>query len=313
VNAGVGSVAEIGADAPFVGRRGPWRQAAARFRRRPLGVAALGFLVVLVLVGVFAGEIAPYYPGQEFIQYITRPQTPLTPHHLLGTDALGRDFFTQLIYAIRETALSALICAGGAAAIGIPVGALAGYYGGWVDEIVGWTTRVVVAVPAIAVLIVLAVWSKLPLTPIQDGLWLMAVMWPGVARIVSASVASLRMNEYVEAAQASGASGLRVLVRHVLPNASGSIIVAATNVVGQSIAIIATVDYLGYGYNKPERPTLGGLVADATQATAASLGRAPTIASVWWLYLIPVALLVLVLLAVAFAGDALDDALNPSS
>ena len=98
----------------------------------------------------------------------------------------------------------------------------------------------------------------------------------------------------------------------MLPNASGSIIVAATSVVGQSIAIIATADYLGFGYNKPESPTLGGLVADATQATAASLGRAPSIASVWWLYLIPVLLLVLVLLAVAFAGDALDDALNPS-
>jgi ABC-type dipeptide/oligopeptide/nickel transport system permease subunit len=90
------------------------------------------------------------------------------------------------------------------------------------------------------------------------------------------------------------------------------VIVAATSVVGQSIAIIATVDYLGYGYNQPEKPTLGGLVADATQATAASLGRAPSISSVWWLYAIPAALLVLVLLAVAFAGDTLDDALNPA-
>jgi peptide/nickel transport system permease protein len=293
-------------------RLGPWRQALSRLRRRPLGIVAFALLFVFGAVGVLAGTLAPYYPGQEFIQFITRPQAPLTPHHLLGTDVLGRDFYTQLLFAVRETGLSALVCAGGATVAGVVVGALAGYYGGWFDDLVGWATRAVVAVPAIAVLIVLAVWSKQPLTPLQYGLWLMALLWTGVARVVRATVSSLRVNEYVEAAQASGASGLRVLVRHVLPNAAGSVIVAATSVVGQSIAIIATVDYLGYGYNQPERPTLGGLVADATQATAASFGRAPTISSVWWLYVIPAALLVLVLLAVSFAGDTLDDALNPA-
>jgi peptide/nickel transport system permease protein len=296
-----------------VGRLGPWRQAAARFRRHPIGIAALLLLAGLVVVGLLAGEIAPYYPGQEFIQYITRPQPPLTAHHVLGTDVLGRDFFTQLVYAIRETAFSALACAGGATCAGTVVGALAGYYGGWFDELVNFATRVVVAVPAIAVLIVLAVWSTLPLSPLTDGLWLMALLWTGVARVVRATVRSLRSNEYVEAAEASGASGLRVLFRHVMPNATGAVIVAGTTVVAQAIAIIATVDYLGYGYNKPETPTLGGLVADATQATAASLGRAPSLSDVWWLYAIPAGLLVLVLLAVAFLGDTLDDALNPAA
>lgn len=294
-------------------RLGPWRQALARFRRRPLGVAAFVFLVAVVLVGVFAGELTPYYPGQEFIQYITRPQPPLTAHHVLGTDALGRDFFTQLVFAIRETTFSALACAGGATFAGTIVGSLAGYFGGWFDELLNWATRVVVAVPAIAVLIVLAVWSRLPLSPITDGLWLMALLWTSVARVVRATVRSLRSNEYVEAAEASGASGLRVLFRHVLPNATGSVIVSGTTVIAQAIGIIATVDYLGYGYNKPESPTLGGLVADATQATANSLGHAPSVGSVWWLYIIPVALLVLVLLAVAFLGDTLDDALNPAT
>jgi len=307
IDAGAGPTEEV-----YV-RQGPWRQAFARFRRRPLGMVAFAFVAALVVVGALAGEIAPYYPGQEFVQYITRPQPPLTPHHLLGTDVLGRDFFTQLVYAIRETALSSLVCAGGATAVGVVVGALAGYYGGAFDELVSWVTRVVVAVPAIAVLIVIAVWSTLPLSPLTDGLSLMALLWTGVARVVRATVRSLRLNEYVEAAEASGASPLRVLFRHVLPNATGAVIVAGTTVVGQAIAIIATVDYLGYGYNKPESPTLGGLVADATQATGASLGRAPSISSVWWLYWIPVALLVIVLLAVAFVGDTLDDAFNPAT
>ncbi|MGH2935630.1 MAG: peptide ABC transporter permease, partial [Gaiellaceae bacterium] len=134
-------------------------------------------LVVLVVIGALAGEIAPYYPGQEFVEYITRPQPPLTARHLLGTDVLGRDFFTQLLYAIRETSFSALACAGGASFVGVVVGALAGFYGGWFDDLVGWVTRVVVAVPAIAVLIVIAVWARLPLGPITDGLWLLALLW----------------------------------------------------------------------------------------------------------------------------------------
>ncbi len=290
-------------------RRGPWRQAISRFRRRPLGLAAAAILVAFVVVGALAGVLAPYYPGQEFVQLIGRAHPPLTAHHFLGTDALGRDFFTELLFGIRETILSALICAGGAMVIGAIVGAFAGYYGGWFDDLVTWATGVVVAVPAIAVLIIIAIWSQLPVKPLTDGLWLMALLWPGVARVVRASVASLRTREYIEAAHASGASDLRVIFRHLLPNSGGQIIVATTTIIGQSIAIIATVDFLGYGYNQPERPTLGGLIADA--ANAASAAGDSSIASVWWLYVIPAGLLVIVLLAVAFAGDTLDDALNP--
>ncbi len=273
----------------------------------------MGFLLAFGIVGAIAGAIAPYYPGQEFIQFIGHPAKPLTAHHLLGSDTLGRDFFTQVVFAIRETALSALVCAGGATFVGVIVGALAGFYGGWLDEAVTWLTRVVVAVPAIAVLIVIAVWHKLPLSPLDDGLWLMALMWTGIARVTRATVASLKANEYVEAAEASGSSSLRILVRHVLPNATGAVIVAGTNVIGQSIAIIATVDYLGYGYNQPERPTLGGLVADAAASSNLAGGQAPSIGQVWWLYLVPAVLLVSALLAVAFFGDALDESLNPSA
>ena len=281
----------------------------SRFRRRPLGLAAVAVLVAFVVAGALAGVLAPYYPGQEFVQLIGRAHPPLTAHHLLGTDALGRDFLTELLFGIRETILSALICAGGATVIGAIVGAFAGYYGGRFDDLVTWATGVVVAVPAIAVLIIIAIWSQLPVKPLTDGLWLMALLWPGVARVVRATVASLRTREYVEAAHASGASDLRVIFRHLLPNSSGQVIVAATTIIGQSIAIIATVDFLGYGYNQPERPTLGGLIADA--ANAASAAGTSSIASVWWLYAIPAGLLVIVLLAVAFAGDTLDDALNP--
>ncbi|HZS23623.1 MAG TPA: ABC transporter permease [Gaiellaceae bacterium] len=292
--------------------RGPWRQALGRFRRHPLGIAALVGLVVFVVVGALAGTISPYYPGQEFIQFLDKPQHPfVTPHHLLGTDVLSRDFSTQLLFAIRETTVSALVCAGGATAVGVVVGALAGYYGGVFESLLTWVTNVVVAVPAIAVLIIVSVWARFPETPMGFGLWLMALLWTSVARVVQASVLVLRRREFVEAAYAAGASDLRIVVRHLLPNALGAIIVAATSVVGQAIVIVATVDYLGYGYNQPEHPTLGGLVADATASEHLILGGQATLGTVWWLYAFPAILLVLLLLCVTFLGDALNDALNP--
>jgi peptide/nickel transport system permease protein len=297
---------------PVVARRGPWRQAFTRFRRRPSGIVAACILALFTIAAVLAGALAPYQAGQEFLQFIQNPQPPLTPHHLLGTDVLSRDLFTQLMFAIRQTILSALVCASAATVIGVAVGALAGYYRGWFDAVVTWAMGMVVSIPAMAVLVIVLIWSKLPASPLNDGLWLSAVLWTGVARVVRSSVMSLRMREYVEAAQASGASSLRVLVRHILPNSAGPIIVAASSLVGQAIVIVATVDYLGWSYNTPERPTLGGLIADATQSTHLLTGDV-ALARVWWLYVFPAGLLVILLISLAFLGDALDEALNPTS
>jgi peptide/nickel transport system permease protein len=296
---------------PVVSRRGPWRQALARFRRRPAGVAAVFIVAVFVVVAVLAGTLAPYYAGQEFLQFIQNPQPPLTPHHMLGTDVLSRDLLTQLLFAVHQTVLSGLVCAAAATVVGVAVGALAGYYSGWFDAVVTWATGMAVSIPAMAVLVIVLIWSKLPASPLDDGLWLSVVLWTGVARVVRASVMSVRPREYVEAAQALGASSIRVLVRHVLPNSAGPIIVAASSLVGQAIVIVATVDYLGWSYNTPERPTLGGLIADATQSTHLLTGDV-ALSRVWWLYVFPATLLVVLLMALAFLGDALDDALNPA-
>ena len=296
-----------------VARRGPWLQALARFGRRRLGLVAFGIVALYGLVAALAGTLAPYQAGDTFIQLIQHPKPPLTPHHVLGTDVLGKDFLTQLLYAIHETMISALVCAGVSVAIGTVIGALAGYYGGFLDALVTWATGVVVAVPAVAVLILVSVW-EFPWTPLRFGLWLTAVLWTGPARVVRASVAQHRGREYVEAARASGASGVRIILRHLLPNSLGAIIVSATSIVGQSIVIIATVDYIGYTSNSDTQPTLGGLVADATHSTGLILSSLnASVWTVWWLYVIPSLTLVLLLVAVALLGDALDDALNPST
>ena len=296
-----------------VARRGPWLQALARFGRRPLGLVAFGIVALYGVVAALAGTLAPYQAGQIFLPLIQHPQPPLTAHHLLGTDILGKDFLTQILFAIHETMISALVCAGVSAASGTVIGAIAGYYGGWFDALVTWVTGVVVAVPAVAVLILVSVW-EFPWTPLHFGLWLTAVLWTGPARVVRATIAEHRGREYVEAARASGASGIRIIVRHLLPNSLGAVIVSATSIIGQSIVVIATVDYIGYTSNSYTQPTLGGLVADATHSTGLILSSLnASVWSVWWLYVIPSLILVLLLVAVALLGDALDDALNPAT
>jgi peptide/nickel transport system permease protein len=309
VDATVESAVEL---EPTVPRRGPWLQALSRFRRRPLGMSALVVVLLFCLVGALAGVLAPYQAGQEFLQFIQKPQPPLTAHHLLGTDVLSHDFLTQILFSIHQTILSGLVCAALAAAIGTFVGALAGYFGGWFDTLVTWASGVVVAVPAIVVMILVNVWV-FPLTPLRLGFWLTAVLWTGPARVVRAAIAQQRPREYVEAARAAGASSRRIIVRHLIPNAIGTIIVAATSIIGQSIVIIATVDYIGYGFNQYEKPTLGGLVADAAHSPSLILTRSVGIWSIWWLYVLPVVLLVVLLVSIALLGDALDDALSPTT
>jgi peptide/nickel transport system permease protein len=291
---------------PRVRHRGPWRQAASRFRRRPLGVVAALLLLLFFLVGLFAPALAPYDAGHEFLEFINKPQPLFTPHHVLGTDVIGHDFATQLVYGIHESVVSSLVCAGGATLIGTIVGVLAGYYGGIFDSIVTWMSTTIFAVPAVAVLLIVVIFSHWPVTPTVFGFWLMLYLWPGIARVVRSEVASLKTREFVEAAHAAGASGPRIMFRHLLPNSAGPLIVAATSLVGQSIIIVATVDFLGLGTVQAEKPTLGSLIADATRGTGfAEAG--------WSLYLLPAIALTLMLVCVNFIGDTLDDALNPAA
>jgi peptide/nickel transport system permease protein len=291
--------------------RGPWRQAFGRLRRRPLALVAGGVVVFFFLVALLAPVVAPYPAGASFLQLIQRPQAPLAPHHLLGTDVLGHDVLTQLLFAVRETMASAFFCAALATLAGGAIGVIAGYSGGWFDGTAAFVMRVAVSLPAIIVLGFVS--SRYPglLTPLQNAFWLALILWPGVARVVSASVASLRRREFVEAARAAGASAPRVVFRHILPNVTGTLIVAATTLVGQAIVIVATVQYLGYSANDAHQPTLGGLVADATAAPSQILTGTAGIGDVWWLYTFPAALLVMLLLAVTFLGDSLDEALSP--
>jgi peptide/nickel transport system permease protein len=293
---------------PEVRSRGPWGQALRRFRRQRLGMLALVALVIIFGAGALAGITAPYGYNEVHIDLDTlgKPQPPtFADHHLFGTDDAGKDVLSQTLYGIRTSVQVALSVAGLAGLLGILIGAIAGYYGGWIDATVTRLVDIVISFPALLVL--LAAFSTLRGLGLREmGIILVLLLWTSVARVVRATFLSLREREYVEAARAMGASDLRIIFRHVLPNSLGPIIVAVTAVIGQAILLEATVDFFGFGIFSAVTPTLGSLVADAFRDPLRG-----TATDFWWLYTFPTIAIVGMLLCVNYVADSLDRALNP--
>jgi ABC-type dipeptide/oligopeptide/nickel transport system permease subunit len=266
--------------------RGPWRRAARRYLRRPAGVVAHVVLLALAVVGAEAGRIARYAVNFVDLAHLNQAAGPtLVGDHFFGTDYLGRDLFSQTLYGLRTSVLIALMVAAAAAVLGVLVGAVAGYLGGWEDAILMRGVDLVVTVPVMVVTLVSFSYFK-PLTPRDIGFVLILYMWTTVARVVRASCASLREREFVEAAHALGASALRVVVRHLLPNSMGPALVAATAVIGQALVLEATIDFFSLGTTQLSGPTLGNLVADATKY-GVPIAQVP-----WWSYTCPSLVLV---------------------
>jgi peptide/nickel transport system permease protein len=289
-----------------VRRRGPWTRAWRRFRRDRLGVVALVVLILIFAAGALSGLIAPYdYNQIKLDENFGTPQPPgLT--HLFGTDDAGKDLLSQTLYGIETSVKVALSVAGLAGFIGIVIGALAGYYRGWIDAALARLLDVVASFPALLVL--LAAFVSLRQVGLREiSIILVLLLWISVARVVRATFLSLREKEYIEAARAMGASDLRIIVRHLLPNTAGPIIVAVTAVIGQAILLEATVDYFGFGLFSDVTPTLGSLVAGGFRDPL----RGGVATDFWWLYTFPTLVLVVMLLCVNYVGDSLDRALNP--
>lgn len=279
-------------------RRGPWMQALHRYRRRPLGVVALAVLLLIVLAGALASVIAPYSFSELDFQALSQGPT-LAGHHLFGTDQLGRDTLSRTLYAIRTSVAAALVVSLLATALGVVVGALAGWYGRGVDNVLMRIVDLIVAVPAMGALFAAIVFLGAA-TPRRVSEVLILYLWTTAARVVRASVIAAREREYVEAARAAGASDLRIVLRHLVPNSLGSIVVGATTLFGQAILLEAMVEFFSFGVDSNRTPTLGNLIADATKYT----GLDPN----WWLYTFPAIVLVILLVCVNFVGDSLDDA-----
>jgi peptide/nickel transport system permease protein len=219
--------------------------------------------------------------------------------HWMGTDDLGRDVFARVLWGGRISILIGLLAAVIGTGLGSLVGAVAGYAGGRTDNVLMRLTDVAFSIPTLPLLIVLASYTRAEAGSMALVIGLLS--WMATARVVRGEVLAIRQMAYVEAARALGASHGRILLRHVLPNTAGPIVVSATLTVGNAVIVESSLSFLGFGV-RPPTPTWGNMLMDA-QATMATEP---------WLAVFPGAAILLVVLAVNFVGDGLQDALDPA-
>lgn len=293
-------MAELAADpvpraAPRYLERTQVAMALERFREHRLAMAALLVVILLGLLSAFASIISPYDPNKtNLFQIFESPS--LT--HPMGTDSLGRDLATRILFGGRVSLSVGVLAALLAILVGAVVGVAAGFYGGLVDGAAMRLVDVLLSVPRLFFLVLLAVlFGGSVLTII---LVLGALSWMRTARIVRATVMSLKSSEFIEAARCIGAGDLRIMVRHLLPNTVAPIIVAATLGVAGAIIAESTLSFLGLGIQKPTS-SWGNLLTDATT----DMGKAP------WTAIFPGLAIFLAVVSINFVGDGLRDALDP--
>jgi peptide/nickel transport system permease protein len=287
----VASVPAAGFDAATRPKRAEVWQ---RFRRNRMALAGLVFLVVLGLAAIFAPLITRYGPTQRVPLYRQGPSTA----HWFGTDAIGRDMFSRVVYGARVSLKIGFTATAMSLVIGLVIGSTAGFFGGWIDSVLMRITDVFLAIPYIVLAIAIAaVFGRSENSVI---LVLGLTSWLGLARIVRASFLSLKQLEYVEAARALGYSRRRIMFRHMLPNALQPVIVYGTIAVGSVILAEAALSFLGVGPQDPT-PSWGLMV---------SQGKGD-VASAFHLLLFPGAAICLTVLAFVLIGDGLRDALDP--
>jgi peptide/nickel transport system permease protein len=277
---------------------GPLRLAALRFRANRAAALGLAVVLVLVVVSLLAPVLAPYDPVAQPDIVALRSQPPSLAHPF-GTDQFSRDVLSRVLYGSRVSLSVATLSVLVAITVGTAYGALAGFLGGRADAMMMRAVDAMLAIPRVLLLVVVvSLWGgvSLPVLVVLLGL----TGWFGVSRLVRGQVLALREREFVTAARALGASGARVLRRHVLPNALTPVIVAATLGVGHTIALEAGLSYLGLGVQQP-LASWGNIIQDGADQVAVH----------WWISLFPGLAIVLTMMALTAVGDGLRDALDP--
>lgn len=279
--------------------RSNWQLFRRRFFRHKLALASIVVLVILMVACFGAPWLAPYKQGA---QHILESDHGPSLEHWFGTDDLGRDQLTEIMYAGRISLLIGLVVALLSTVVGVTVGAVAAYYGRATDQALSATTDLFLILPDLALLAVALLYFGQSFTSII--VVLAALSWMYVARIVRAQVLSLKEKEFVEAARASGASTTRILLRHIIPNCAGTIMVNATLAIATAVSTEAALSFIGFGVQPPQNSW--GRMLNDTEAYANSSSK-------FYLVLFPGLMLFLTVLAVNFLGDALRDAFDPQS
>jgi ABC-type dipeptide/oligopeptide/nickel transport system permease subunit len=288
---------ESSADGMEFEARGQWAMVVRRFLHN--GQAMTGLVAFMSMLG-FSGIYTAFHPNQYSALSTTFNQGP-SAAHTFGTNGIGIDMLAQILKGVLQDLQVAVLVAGMSVVIGTLVGAVAGYYGGKVDNILMRLVDLVLVIPVLVVLIMLA-----NIVAQQANNWFYlaiiigALSWTYIARLVRAEFLSLRERDFVEASRALGASDWRIISRHMIPNAIGPIIVNATITVAGAIVLEATLSYLGLGI-QPPAVSLGLLIEQGQSAATTE----------YWLFVYPAAFLLALIVSVFFIGDGLRAALDP--
>jgi len=281
-----------------------WR----RFRRHKIAMIGGAVIILMGLVAIFANVLAPADPN--FIDQVHWQGNPLAPGvagHILGSDEVGRDLLSRLIFGARISLTVAVFAVFMEITIGTVLGAISGYYGGWVDFVIMRVTDVVLSIPLLPLLLVITaiVAGTSNKAALNFGVIVLIIgglSWPAVARLVRASFLSLREREFAEAARALGNRDGRIIFRHLLPNAMAPIIVQATLEVANVIILESTLSFLGFGI-QPPTASWGNMLANAQS----NITIAP------WAAIYPGLCILVTVLSINYLGDGLRDALDPNS
>lgn len=274
-----------------------WR----RFAKDKAALAGLAIVLVVVAAALFAPVLAPFDPNRQFFEGLTIEGAPLPPGapYWLGTDLLGRDLLSRLIWGARASLIVGVVANGAAVLLGTALGTLAGYAKGWLGAAIMRFTDLMMAFPALLLAIALA-------AILRPSLWIVALVialvnWVQIARVVYTQTAALSEREFIEAARALGAGRARILVAHILPHLLPTILVWSTLGIATTVLLEATLSFLGVGV-QPPTPSWGGIIFEGQSYFM----TAP------WLVFIPGGAILLVALAFNLIGEGLNDALDPT-
>ncbi len=273
-----------------------FKQIVRRFKKHKLAVAGLIFTLLLFAVALFAPWIAPHDPYLVTGEFSAAPSA----EYLLGTDQVGRDVLSRLIYGTQISILVGFVSVAVYVTVGTLIGLASAYFGGWLDMLVMRVTDMFMAFPFMMVILVVV--SVLGPSLATIILVLAMFSWPAIARLVRGSVLSLKGMDYVKAGTALGLSASRIMLKHILPNALGPIIVNATFGVAAAIMAESGLSFLGMGVQSP-KSSWGNMLTDAQSLSV--LTDQP------WLWLPPGIMILLTVLAINFVGDGLRDAIDP--
>ena len=265
------------------------------FKRNRLAIFGLIVIAVLFLIAGLAAFFAPYDPGQTNVALkLNRPSL----HHYLGTDQLGRDVFSRMLYGSRVSLSVGFVAVAISIFIGILVGAVAGYYGGWTDNILMRFADTMLCFPTF--FLILTVVALLGPGIFKIMVVIGITSWMGTSRFVRAEFLSLRERDFTQAAKALGVKDLRIIFRHILPNALAPVFVTATLDVATAILVEAGLSFLGFGV-QPPAPSWGNILTE---------GRT-YIFDAWWLTVFPGLAILITVLSFNLLGEGLRDALDP--